>query len=57
MCICDLTGYKGETCHKCEPGTLGGPLGGEQDGHLQLFLLPSAPFALTPVPFSSSSSL
>lgn len=20
MCICDLTGYKGETCHKCEPG-------------------------------------
>lgn len=20
MCICDLTGYKGETCHKCERG-------------------------------------
>lgn len=54
MCICDLTGYKGETCHKCEPGTWGG---GEQDGHLQLLLLPSTPFALTPVPFSSSSSL
>lgn len=22
MCICDLTGYKGETCHKCKPGAL-----------------------------------
>lgn len=32
MCICDLTGYKGETCHKCEPGA--SRVRG-QEGHLR----------------------
>lgn len=40
MCICDLTGYKGETCHKCEPRA---SWVGAQDGHPQLLRLPSVP--------------
>jgi len=50
-CVCDLTGYKGETCHKCEPGAA------RAGGRTGTCGSSRCPLALTPAPFPPSSPL
>lgn len=56
MCICDLTGYKGETCHKCERGAgrhCGSP---HYHGAIVIPFIPlSQPFTKNPVMHTGSA--